>query len=75
MKINMKKIFIGSISALGAYTLVNTYRVKHIKRILKNYDMNHQNAPLTITKRNDGPKLEKNLYKEEWPERNYIRIR
>ncbi len=75
MKINMKKIFIGSISVLGAYTLVNTYRVKHIKRILRNYDMNHQNAPLTITKRNDGPKLEKNLYKEEWPERNYIRIR
>ena len=62
----MKKIFIGSISALGAYTLVNTYRVKHVKKILRNYDMNHQNAPLTITKKNDGPKLEKKLYKNEY---------
>lgn len=75
MKIKMKRLFIGSVSAIGAYTLVNTYRVHHVKKILTNYNMNHQSTPLVVQKVNAGPKLQKNNYNDVWSTRDYIRLR
>lgn len=66
MKINMKKLFIGSISLIGTYTLVNVYRSHRIKKVLDTYNLNHQNTPLKP--------VTKSLKKDQWSDRKYIKI-